>query len=214
VRELCDDEPQVVKPACYGRLGSMDRKLVGSAGEHLVCSVLAQFNWAAALTREGVARTDVLAVNAETGRTISVQVKTRWVRAGLRCNFPLGLKDIVPSTSPTEWYVMVKLEGSAPAGARFFVVPRDHVAAAAWITHQSWMTDPTVLPGTRNAPQNQARVWETVWLDYESRWDLLDGPTDSVPVLLPSSLRADQRRVGLPPDHPWIQKVPKTGNWS
>ncbi len=48
---------------------SMDRKLVGAAGEHLVCSVLAQFNWAAALTREGVARTDVLAVNAASGRT-------------------------------------------------------------------------------------------------------------------------------------------------
>jgi hypothetical protein len=47
-----------------------DRKLRGSAGEHLVCGVLAQFNWAAALRREGVARTDVLAVNADTGRTV------------------------------------------------------------------------------------------------------------------------------------------------
>lgn len=192
----------------------MDKKLVGSAGEHLVCSVLAQFNWAAALTREGVARTDVLAVNAGTGRTISIQVKTRWVRAGLPCNFPLGLKDILPATSPTEWYVMVKLEGNAPAASRFFVVPRDHVAAAAWISHQSWLTDPNAPQGTRNAPQSQARVWDAVWMDYESRWDLLDGPADSVPILLPTSLRAGQARVGLPPGHPWIQGIPETGNWS
>jgi hypothetical protein len=53
----------------------LDKKLTGSAGEHMVCGVLAQFNWAAALTREGVARTDVLAVNAETSRTVSLQVK-------------------------------------------------------------------------------------------------------------------------------------------
>jgi hypothetical protein len=192
----------------------MDRKLIGSAGEHLVCSVLAQFNWAAALTREGVARTDALAVNGESGRTISVQVKTRWVRMGLGCNFPLGSKDIVPATSPTEWYVMVKLEGPAPANARFFVVPRDHVAAAAWITHQSWLRDTSVPPGTRNTPQSQARVSEDVWLRYESRWDLLDGPTNTIPILLPPSLRTDQKRVGLPPDHPWRQRVPRTGSWA
>jgi hypothetical protein len=142
-----------------------------------------------------------------------VQVKTRWVRAGLRCNWPLGLKDILPATSPTEWYVMVKLEGSAPAGARFFVVPRDH-AAAAWITHQSWLRDPNAPPGTRNTPQSQARVWEEVWKSYESQWDFLASPTDAVPVLLPRELRAAEKRVGLPPDHPWSGNVPKTGNWA
>ena len=60
----------------------LDKKLTGSAGEHLVCGVLAQFNWAATLTREGVARTDVLAVNAETSRTVSLQIKTAWGKTG------------------------------------------------------------------------------------------------------------------------------------
>ena len=92
----------------------IDRKLRGSSGEHLVCGVLAQFNWAAALTREGVARTDVLAVNADTGKTVTIQVKTTWREKKLKTDRPvgwrLGMKDILPAAAPTEWYVMVKLE--------------------------------------------------------------------------------------------------------
>ena len=187
-----------------------DRKLRGSAGEHLVCGVLAQFNWAAALTREGVARTDVLAVNADTGRTVTVQVKTTWVKTGvLVANWLVG--NVLLSTAPSEWYVMVKLEGPAPAHCRYFVVPRNHVAAASWISHQNWLTDPSATPGTRNAPQAQARVDETVFVGYEDRWDLLNESTDDVPVLLSTQLRewARRERVGLPPGHPW-QTLP---NW-
>jgi hypothetical protein len=44
---------------------SRDQKLTGSAGEHFVCSTLAQLDWAASLTREGVARADILAVRAD-----------------------------------------------------------------------------------------------------------------------------------------------------
>ena len=187
-----------------------DRKLRGSAGEHLVCGVLAQFNWAAALTREGVARTDVLAANAETGRTVSLQVKTTWVKTGRLANWLLG--NVLLSTAPSEWYVMVKLEGPAPAHCRYFVVPRDHVAAASWISHQNWLTDPSAAPGTRNAPQAQARVDETVFVGYENRWDLLNKPTDDAPVLLPSwcRTRALEKRVGLPPGHLWHKTLP---NW-
>ena len=72
-----------------------------------MCGVLAQFNWAAALTREGVAWTDVLAVNADTSRTVSLQVKTTWVKTGRLANWLLG--NVLLSTAPSEWYVMVKL---------------------------------------------------------------------------------------------------------
>lgn len=48
-----------------------------SAGEHWVCSVLASAGWGAALTRDGLERTDILAVRADgTRRMIEVQVKT------------------------------------------------------------------------------------------------------------------------------------------
>ena len=154
-----------------------DRKLRGSAGEHLVCGVLAQLNWAAALTREGVARTDVLAVNVETSRTVTVQVKTTSCKTGQRASWTLGLKDVLAAKAPSEWYVLVKLEGPAPAQTRYFVVPRDHVAVAAWIVHQNWLTDPEARR-PRKATQAQARVNETVFVGYEDRWDLLNKPAN------------------------------------
>jgi hypothetical protein len=53
----------------------VDTKLVKSAGEHWVCAALAHAGWAAALTRDGLARTDILAVHTGTGQLIEVQVK-------------------------------------------------------------------------------------------------------------------------------------------
>ncbi len=187
-----------------------------------MCGVLAQFNWAAALTREGVARTDVLAVNADTGKTVTIQVKTTWREKKPKTDRPvgwrLGMKDILPAAALTEWYVMVKLEGDAPAAASYFVVPRDHVAAAAWIVHHSWQTDPNAKPGSRNASQAQAIVSEKVFADYEDRWDLLGTATNKIPVLLPACCKEQCKlpRVGLPPNHPWRKRkqLPATGNWA
>ena len=77
-----------------------DKKVIKSAGEHWVCSVLARFDWATALTRDGVERTDVLAVHPG-GRQISIQVKT--ASPARKPRFPLGEKGCLPSTSDTEW---------------------------------------------------------------------------------------------------------------
>ena len=68
---------------------SSDTKVVGSAGEHFVCSTLAQLRWSAALTREGVAHADVLAVHPDPPRRmVEVQVKT--IRANPRPKWPMG----------------------------------------------------------------------------------------------------------------------------
>ena len=61
-----------------------DTKLTKSIGEHQVCAELARHGWAAALNRDGLARTDILAVRAddEERRTlVELQVKTRQERA-------------------------------------------------------------------------------------------------------------------------------------
>jgi len=84
----------------------VDKKVVKSAGEHWVCSVLARFNWAAALTRDGVERTDILAVHPEGGQ-ISIQVKT--ISPSPKPRFPLGEKGCLPSVSESEWYILVLL---------------------------------------------------------------------------------------------------------
>jgi len=53
-----------------------DNKLTGAAGGHHVCAELARRDWAPSLTRDGFARTDILAVHTETRVMIEVQVKT------------------------------------------------------------------------------------------------------------------------------------------
>jgi hypothetical protein len=84
-------------------------RLTGAAGEHYVCSMLAGYGWAPSSTRDGLARTDLLAVHSGTRRLIEVQVKN--VRTG---HWMLGLKGLSPDVSGHEWYVFVQL-GVPPA---------------------------------------------------------------------------------------------------
>lgn len=186
-----------------------DRKLVGSSGEHYVCYQLARNRWVASLTREGLERSDILAVHSESRRMIEVQVKTAspmqkpiWI---------LGSKGLIPAVSDHEWYVFVALTAGEATAPRCYVVPRTHVAAATWVVHQNWLTHPDTEPGTRNADVSRARVNVDVWHGYESRWDRLAEPTTHQPVLLPGWIRdrAQEERVGLPPSHPWIVDLPE-----
>ncbi len=183
-----------------------DTKLSADAGEHYVCSMLARYEWAAALTRDGLARTDILVVNTKTRTMIEVQVKT--IRAGM---WPLGRKDTQHDLSGREWYVFVKL-GPPPGLPETYVVPRDHVAAGMWISHQNWLTDPNVKPGKRNTPLEQTRVGTDIWDAYQDQWDQLEEDTRTVPVLLPGWMRnaLELDRVGLPEGHPWNdrQRIP------
>lgn len=70
-----------------------DRKMTKSAGEHWVCSVLARHNWAAALTRDGLERTDILAVQTEGPHRTTIELQVMAIQAkdsGAR--WPLGMK--------------------------------------------------------------------------------------------------------------------------
>jgi hypothetical protein len=188
---------------------AVDTKLSGVAGEHHVCSMLARFLWAPSLTRDGLERTDILAVHSQTRRMIEVQVKS--LRGpGL---WPLGRKGTRPAIADHEWYVMVRLP-PPPGEPESYVVPRDHVAAATWIAHMNWLTDPDARPGARNAGIESARLGSDVLGPYRDRWEDLLTPTFDLPVLLPGWMRATMReqRVGLPSDHPW-QDVAAVPAW-
>jgi hypothetical protein len=189
-------------------LNMTDTQLVKLAGEHWVCSAMAQYGWAAALTRDGLARSDLLAVHTASGRMVEVQVKASSPCA--EANWPLGTKAELPARSEGEWFVLVVLHNSPAEAPRAYVVPRDHVAAATWISHQSWLTDPSVPPGKRTAQHKSARVKESVLAPYRDRWDLLTESTSKAPVLLPTDYRgyALMDRVGLPVEHPWLKKLP------
>jgi hypothetical protein len=188
----------------------VDRKMTKTVGEHWVCAALARHGWAPALTRDGIARTDILAVGTRLAHrpTVEIQVKTASDTGG-RTSWQLGGVTGVTAASQHEWFVLVLLP-SLPLAPRAFVVPRDHVSAATWIVHQNWRTDPAAPPGRRNAGLSQARIQLVIWQGYEDRWDFLGTPTDAVPVLLPPWLRqrATEDRVGLPPGHPWNESLP------
>ncbi len=56
---------------------------------------------------------------------------------------PLGPNAQLPSYSDREWFVLMMLPVNLVTPPRAFVVPRDHVAGAAWIFYTNWLTDPS-----------------------------------------------------------------------
>lgn len=97
----------------------------------------------------------------------------------------------VPAAFPLEyeWYALVLLGKNPQAAPRTFIMPRDHVAAASWIRHMEWLTDPTAPRGQRNVGPDRSRVEIYVIEAYEDQWDLLERPTSEAPILLPPHFR-------------------------
>ena len=188
-----------------------DTKQTKTIGEHFTAAELARRGWAPALTRDGLERTDILAVRADARRRlVEVQVKTAMNTGWKYVNWPLGEKAQQPSASETEYFVMVGVLRDVLVAPRFFVVPRAHVAAAAWISHQHWLTEPGIPAGQRNVAASGARVRIRTFEQYEDRWDLLEVDEGECPVLLPPEYRnlALESRVGLPGGHRWHLSLP------
>jgi hypothetical protein len=188
-----------------------DTKQTKTIGEHAVAAELARRGWAPALTRDGLERTDILAVELAGNRTlVEVQVKAARGR-GPRLSWPLGEKSQQPALHPREWFVMVAIDELVSEPLRFFIVPRDHVAAAAWIEHMNWLTAPGIAPGVRNVGPERSRVTLPTFAGYENAWSSLGEPTDETPILLPPTFHGyaeETERVGLPPGHPWTNNLP------
>lgn len=72
---------------------------------------LARRGWAPALTRDGLERTDILAVHPETAgrRQVEVQVKASRGKNAERINWVLGRKAQVPSAHEREYFVLVAI---------------------------------------------------------------------------------------------------------
>ena len=187
-----------------------DTKMAKSSGEFWVASVLSRYGWGAALTRDGLERTDILAVKADySRRMVEVQVKAA-TDTGREVSWPVNAKSQLFAHSEREWFVFVALPGASHVAPHSFIVPRDHVSAAAWIEHTDWLTEKSIPAGQRNAPVDRARVLERTWAGYQDRWDLLESSAFDAPVLLPARFRtlALDERVGLPQGHPWTDALP------
>ena len=191
----------------------VDTKQTKTIGEHHVAAELARRHWAPALTRDGLERTDILAVLADpqNRRMAEIQVKTARGAVWSSISWPLGTKSQSPSQHQREYFVMVAVPLELTQAPRNFVVPRSHVAAAAWIEHMNWLTEPGIEAGKRNAPVERSRVSLSTFERYEQRWDLLLVDEDQAPVLLPERFRglALDKRVGLPEGHSWRAALPQ-----
>jgi hypothetical protein len=174
-----------------------DNKLTGSAGEHFVCFRLATRGWAASLTRDGLARTDILAAEAQGGGMVAIQVKT----ASGNASWPVGKKGTLPAVNDREWYAFVQL--ATDGGPKTWLVPRDHIAAVTWVGWHSWRYDPA-HEGKRNTGLEGARLAPSDFDAYLERWDLLGTPTSEVPVLLLDWVRDGTAEWGLPEGHPGL----------
>lgn len=111
---------------------------------------------------------------------IAIQVKTASQASSV---FQVGEKGVIPSPAGSrEWYVLVQLgePGERPA---FFIVPRTHVAATAWINHEDWIAHPKRDGSERLV--NTMRHTKRQWVEsYRDRFELLHEPPDQVPWLL------------------------------
>jgi hypothetical protein len=140
---------------------------------------------------------------------IEIQVKTRSNRSG-SMTLMLG-KQVPPiARSEREWFVFVLLPPDLEAPPVALVVPRDHISAGAWI-HNHYQNKVSKLKRKTNF--DQVTIPRDFLSGYMGRWDLLDIPTNEIPVLLPRFLRDRAQRdgVGLPPGHRWNDELPE--NW-
>jgi hypothetical protein len=189
-----------------------DTKQTKTIGEHHVAAELARRGWAPAMTRDGIERTDILAVltTDPSRRPIEIQVKTARGARFDHISWPLGPKAQDPISAEHEFFVLVAVPDDLAVAPRSFVVPRRHVAAAAWIEHMRWLTDPDAGPGKRNVGPDRARSMLRTFARYEDRWDLLEQVQSKAPVLLPPEFRdwAQLKEVQLPAGHPWRTKLP------
>jgi hypothetical protein len=182
--------------------------------QHWVCATLARLGWAPALTRDGIARTDILAVGTHfVGRPrIEIQVKTSNVPSPdsqIRENFQLLRVKGEIARSEHEWFAFVLIP-PFPQALRTFIVPRNHVCAAVWI---EWRILTNYLDSKQQCDDKSKQVWSSwvTWQRYEERWDLLGTATSDIPVMLSVYYRylVKNNFVDLPPGHPWDEEFPE-----
>ncbi|MBI2873318.1 MAG: hypothetical protein HYY00_09050 [Chloroflexi bacterium] len=112
-----------------------DKALVGAAGVHYVAFELASRGYAVGLTSPGVKDVDLLATNAETGKSIVVQVKTmthahvnskRW---GPYWKWRIGkLAQGPPREGFFVVFVDLRRDPKAPPAPDVFIVPHGDLA--------------------------------------------------------------------------------------
>ena len=178
--------------------------LIGAAGEYLVAAELSRRGWLATVTIKNAPGTDVLAQHSQTKRLVAIQAKTSSGGGSWRLN----IGEETPTALDNEWVALVSLGGTVGA-PRFWVMPRNHVAAYVWVAHRQWLMG-VKADGTSRKDSAIRSIAAADISGYEGRWEWLDDPTTAVPYsLLPEWLHEGVRdaRIGLRSDHPDAERL-------
>lgn len=169
--------------------------LTGAAGEYYVAAELSLRGWLATPTIKNAPGTDVLAQYREKGILVAIQTKT----ASMGNQFMVHESIERSSAADNEWVVLVKLHelGTRPS---FFILPHDHVAAAAYAQHRRWLGTPG-REGKQHNDTARRMLIAKQFVGYEDRWDLLLRPTTEVPNLLGDDHAECISLWGVPPGH-------------
>lgn len=174
------------------------RNITGAAGEYFVAAELSRRGWLATVTIKNSPDTDVLAQRPETEALVAIQTKT----ASPGNHFRLHKKNEMPSKCNGQWFVLVAL-GAELERPKYYVIPRDHLAAMVYLEHQDWLTK--TGPGGKPHQENDQRVLtEADVAGYLERWELLDQSTASVPFSGAARFPQLVPNHGLPHGHPGI----------
>jgi hypothetical protein len=157
---------------------TLEKALVGPAGEHFVLFRLYQQGMLASLAPPGSPTVDVLVMAPDETVVATLQVKTRTTVGGDH-GWHMSRKH-EEFSAPRSFYAFVDLEPNPPIT---YVVPSKVVAKVVRAAHQAWLA----IPGKKGQAHHdneirrllptyahEVRGFPAGWLDdYKERWDLL-----------------------------------------
>jgi len=148
-------------------MGELPHGLSGVAGEYFVCAELSARGFHATLTLKNAEGIDVLATKPNSGKAITIQVKTiqgsnrHWVMNEKHEN----------SFSPNFYYVFVRLKeiGQRPD---FHIVPSSIVASHTATRHKEWLSGSKKDGSPRK--DTSMRGFSDKDNIYLEKWDFID----------------------------------------
>jgi hypothetical protein len=155
--------------------------LSGGAGEYYVCAELSTRGFIAALTLKNTEGVDILASRPNSGRAVTIQVKTI---QGANRKWVMNMKHekIVQSDL---FYVFVRL-GDVGRRPDSHVVPSSEIAAYVARNHREWLSGTKKNGAARK--DTPMRSFSDLENDYLERWELLQGSFSNATPATPSNL--------------------------
>jgi hypothetical protein len=140
--------------------------LAGVAGEYFVAAELSRRGWIASITLRNTRGIDLLVTNASASRSVTIQCKTRQVKAK---KWLLNEK-CETFYSKNHFYVFVGL-GGATERPDYHIVPSTIVAKQIKREHEQWRNTPG-RQGQQHKPTTMRNFYDKQD-KYLERWDLL-----------------------------------------